>query len=143
MMQVSFYFGAADRLSAAADWLEQRLPQDAPVLVQLPDQVLAEQFDHMLWTRHALNFTPHCHADSPLADETPIVLNGDPIRSEARPCVLNLTNTIPQPHAQSQHLIEIVSLDPDERAQARERFRTYRGLGYAIESIDLSTMTPP
>lgn len=142
-MRVSFHHGATDRLEAAADWLENRSPQDATVLVQLPTEELAEQLDRMLWGRSALSFTPHCPAHSPLADDTPIIFSADHDYSGTRGCLLNLANTMPQQHANCQHLIEIISLDEDERALARERYRTYRSLGYAIESIDLSKSTPP
>ena len=40
--------------------------------------------------------------------------------------------------AASSALIEIVSLDEEDRAQARDRFRFYRDRGYEIRTHDLS-----
>ena len=38
-----------------------------------------------------------------------------------------------------QRLIEIVSLDEEDRRRARERYKFYRDRGYEIRTHDLST----
>jgi DNA polymerase-3 subunit chi len=53
--------------------------------------------------------------------------------------LLNLRAGQPQFFGRYQRLIEIVGLDDDDRARARERFRFYRDRGYEIRTHDLST----
>ena len=52
--------------------------------------------------------------------------------------LINLRAEWPPFFSRFQRLIEIVSLDEQDRGQARERFKFYRDRGYAIQSHDLS-----
>jgi len=52
--------------------------------------------------------------------------------------LLNLRPEWPPFFSRFQRLIEIVSLDEQDRADARERFRFYRDRGYEIRTHDLS-----
>ena len=52
--------------------------------------------------------------------------------------LLNLRPEWPPFFSRFQRLIEIVSLDDEDRAAARERYRFYRDRGYEIRTHDLS-----
>jgi DNA polymerase III subunit chi len=52
--------------------------------------------------------------------------------------LLNLRAEWPPFFSRFQRLIEIVSRDEEDRAQARDRFRHYRDRGYEIRTHDLS-----
>lgn len=138
MPRVTFYFGAADRLTAAADWLGRRSANAQRIVVVGSDPRQIDTLDQVLWTRSALSFTPHCRASSALAMETPIVLASDVGEVGNIACLLNLTNDLPACHDQLDELFEMISYDENERSAARNRFRAYRDLGYPIESIDLA-----
>ena len=142
MPSVQFYFGASDGLTAAADWLSRQSGDCPAICVLSSGSQLAEQLSRLLWTRSALGFTPHCLSSSPLAQETTIVICTDGMPVAARPCWLNLSGTVPQNLEQCEQLIEFVSQNEQDRAQARDRFRAYRNLGYTVESIDLSQTSP-
>ena len=52
--------------------------------------------------------------------------------------LINLRPEWPPFFSRFQRLIEIVSLDEEDRSQARARFKFYRDRGYEIKSHDLS-----
>lgn len=138
MTRISFLHGAPDRIQSAAQWLQRAWSDRQPVLVFVPDAEQAARLDRILWTQPALSFVPHCHADSPLAGETPILLTDrldDPVQEI---CLLNLSNELPPSFSRFEHLVEIVSVDDADRLPARERFKFYRDRGYAIENSDIS-----
>jgi len=136
--RISFLHGADDRIQSAARWLQQAWGERLAVLVYVPDAEQATRLDRILWTQPALSFVPHCRTDSPLANETPILLT-DQLDSPAQEsCLLNLSNELPPTFSRFEHLVEIVSTDDADRLPARERFKFYRDRGYAIDSRDIS-----
>jgi DNA polymerase-3 subunit chi len=138
---IEFLHGAPDRIQAAASWLRQAWNRRQPVLVYAPDADTAARLDRVLWTQPALSFVPHCAATSPLATETPILLAE---RLDAPPheeCVLNLSNELPPAFSRFERLVEIVSVDDEDRLPARERFKFYRNRGYTIDSRDIAGET--
>lgn len=138
MTRISFLHGAADRILAAAQWLQQAWGERRPVLVYVPDEAAAVRLDRILWTQPALSFVPHCRADSPLAGETPILLADRLDDSGREDCLLNLSDELPSAFSRFEHLVEIVSTADADRLPARERFKFYRDRGYALESRDIS-----
>ncbi|MDP1654314.1 MAG: DNA polymerase III subunit chi [Rhodocyclaceae bacterium] len=142
MTSISFLHGAGDRIQSAAQWLRQAWDRREPVLVYVPDAEQAARLDRVLWTQPALSFVPHCRADAPLADATPILLTGrldERLDNPAQDsCLLNLSNDLPPTFSRFEQLVEIISIDDADRLPARERFKFYRDRGYAIESRDIS-----
>lgn len=142
MTRISFLHGAPDRIQSAAQWLQrawaERQAAHFGVLVYVPDAEQAARLDRMLWTQPALSFVPHCHANSPLAVETPILLTDRLDAPTQESCLLNLSNELPPGFSRFEHLVEIVSTDDADRLPARERFKFYRDRGYAIENRDIS-----
>lgn len=137
MTRVTFLHGAADRIQAAAQWLHHAWARREEVLVYVPNDDQANRLDRLLWTQPQLSFLPHCRADSPLADETPILLI-DRIDSPPQDrCLLNLSNELPSTFSRFEELVEIVSTDDADRLPARERFKFYRERGYALDSRDI------
>jgi DNA polymerase-3 subunit chi len=47
---------------------------------------------------------------------------------------VNLSNEIPPGFSRFQQLIEIISIDDEDRLPGRERFRFYRERGYPLEN---------
>lgn len=138
MTRISFLHGAADRVHAASQWLQQAWGRRESVLVYVPDDEQANRLDRMLWTQPQLAFLPHCRADSPLAAETPILLTDNLDTPPQDRCLLNLSNELPPTFSRFEELIEIVSTADADRLPARERFKFYRERGYAIDSRDIS-----
>ncbi len=138
MTRIQFLHSAADRLLAAAEWLRLASESGRAVYVYAPDAAIAERLDRLLWTHPATGFIPHCLAASPLASETPIVIDGDPGASSRCACLLNLGDVVPPAFSRFEELVEIVSRDDGDRLPARERFKFYRERGYALDNRDIS-----
>ena len=138
MTEVFFYHGAADKIAAACALLGGAYAKNKPVLVYAPDSEIANGVDRMLWTQSALSFVPHCHGNSPLAGETPILItdNLDKVPQDDR--LMNLGQEVPPGFSRFHSLIEVVSQEPADRDSARERVRFYKDRGYEVRYFDLS-----
>ena len=138
MTQIDFYTHVENKLATACTLAGKAHARGLKVTVLLPHEEAAQRFDRLLWTTPALGFVPHCGPDDPLASETPVILDwrGEQFLNED--VLLNLRAEWPPSFSRFQRLIEIVSRDDEDRAQARERFRHYRDRGYEIRTHDLS-----
>ena len=138
MTQIDFYTHVDDKLKTACTLTGKAFARGLKVTVFCPDPELAQRFDRMLWMTPSIGFVPHCAPDDPLAAETPVIVDcrGESLLHEE--VLLNLRPEWPPFFSRFQRLIEIVSLDEQDRADARERFRFYRDRGYEIRTHDLS-----
>lgn len=132
MTRIHFYHGARDRIQAAAEWLAQAFAIRRHALAFVPDQDMANRLDHLLWTRGATSFIPHCRADSRLAEETPILISSGIHSPVGQQHLLNLDHAVPAEFARFEEIIEIVSTDDGDRLPARDRYRFYRERGYEL-----------
>ena len=96
-----------------------------------------ERIDQLLWTQPAIGFLPHCRTDHRLAAVTPILVDhrADPVVHEQ--VLVNLCEECPPVFSRFERVIEIVSLDEQDRELARHRFRFYRDRGYEIRDARL------
>jgi DNA polymerase-3 subunit chi len=138
MTRISFFHGAPDRLQAIAAWLGRAGSEGRQVLVYVPAGELSERLDRLLWTQPATGFIPHCRAKDRLAAETPIILASELDSPPHDGCLLNLSDEPPPGFSRFQQLIEIISVEDEDRLPGRERFRFYRERGYPLENRDIS-----
>jgi len=138
MTQIDFYTHVDDKLKTACTLAGKAFARGLKVTVFCPDPELAQRFDRLLWTAPATGFVPHCTPDDPLARETPVIVDcrGDALLHDE--VLVNLRPEWPPFFGRFQRLLEIVSRDEQDRAEARERFRFYRDRGYEIRTHDLS-----
>jgi DNA polymerase-3 subunit chi len=138
MTQIDFYTRVEDKLRTACRLAAKAFSVDLRVMVCCPDAAIAASFDRLLWTTPAISFIPHALAGDPLAPVTPIVidyLGTEPAHDQV---LLNLRPEWPPLFSRFQRLIEIVSVEDEDRRLARERFKFYRDRGYEIRTHDLS-----
>jgi DNA polymerase-3 subunit chi len=85
---------------------------------------------------------PHCFANAPAQALalSPVVLADDGLGPGGVPLgvLVNLGAAMPQAFARHPRVIEVVSLDEDDRQQARQRWKTYTARGFAIDRKDLN-----
>jgi DNA polymerase-3 subunit chi len=141
MTQIDFYTHVEDKLGTACRLAAKAYAQKLRMTVLCPDAAAAARFDRNLWTFPATGFVPHCLAHDPLASVTSIVVDCDGAGPDHDQVLLNLRPEWPPRFSRFQRLIEVVSLDEDDRRLARERYRFYRDRGYDIRSHDLSRTT--
>ncbi len=138
MTEISFFHGARDRLQAIAVWLARTASEGNKVVVYAPAGELSEHLDRLLWTHPATGFAPHCRASDPIAAETPIILASELDNIPHDGCLLNLSNEIPPGFSRFRQLVEIISVEDEDRLPGRDRFRFYRERGYPLENRDIS-----
>jgi DNA polymerase-3 subunit chi len=138
MTQIDFYTHVEDRLATACRLAAKAFAQRLRMTVLCPGADAAARLDRSLWTFTATGFVPHCLAHDPLAPVTPVVVDADGSGPDHNEVLLNLRPEWPPLFSRFQRLIEVVSLEEEDRRLARERYRFYRDRGYEIRSHDLS-----
>jgi len=138
MTQIDFYTHVGNKLQVACRLAAKAHAQGLRVAVLCPDAAIAQQFDRMLWSASPLTFVPHCAATHALAARTPVVIDHEGVAPTHDEVLLNLRSEWPPVFSRFQRLIEIVSQDDHDRAEARERYKFYRDRGYEIRTHDLS-----
>jgi DNA polymerase III subunit chi len=138
MTQIDFYTNVADKLHTACRIVAKAHSLGNRMLIYCPDAETAQRVDRALWTTPAIGFIPHCAASDALADVTPIIIDyrgEEPLQDQL---LLNLRPEWPPFFGRFERLIEIVSVDQEDRRTARERYKFYRDRGYEIRTHDLA-----
>ena len=89
--------------------------------------------DEALWTCSDHDFLPHVTADDALASQTPVILTDD--AEAALPhhqILINVSGETPAHFARFERLFEVISIDEDDLAAGRERYRQYQQRGYPL-----------
>ena len=140
MTEVAFHFNAPDKLAYACRLLRKAVAGGARVVVTAPEEAL-RRLDTLLWTFSQTDFIPHAlqpdGADS-VVMASPVVLTGQPAQAPHRQVLVNLGDAMPAGFEQFERVIEVVSLDEDDRQRARGRWKQYAGQGYDIVRHDLN-----
>jgi DNA polymerase-3 subunit chi len=142
MTRVDFYFNAANKLDVARKLGAKAYQAGQCALLFTEDDALADELDNVLWTSPALGFVPHVRCGHALAGETPVHIGSSADALRTADVLINLGQTAPACFSRFERLIEVVSLDPDDRQAARQRYRYYQERGYPLSSIDLSEHRP-
>jgi DNA polymerase-3 subunit chi len=137
MTRVEFYSSSDKKLVVACRLAADAVRNKSRVVIYAPDEEAARSFNRMLWTYQAVEFVPHCMAQHPLAQETPVVITGKDADIPHYEVILNLHSDPPPTFSRFERLIELVGDGEDERQLARTRFRLYRERGYGISHHEL------
>lgn len=139
MTEVAFHFNVPDKLGYACRLLRKAYAAGGPVGVVAPGDTLAA-LDTQLWSFSALDFIPHCRAGAPAAmlGATPIVLAENCAQLPQAEVLVHLGDQVPEGFERFARLIELVTTEDADRAQARQRWRHYADRGYQIQRHDLA-----
>ena len=144
MTEIAFHFNAPDKLAYACRLLRKAVGSGAKAVVLASADDVA-RLDTQLWTFSALEFIPHCRADSgpELLTQSPVVLATR--LSEGLPhheVLVHLGDSVPPGFETFARVIEVVSLDEADRQLARQRWKRYTELGYTLLRHDLNLREP-
>jgi DNA polymerase III subunit chi len=132
---IDFHVNVEHPVIHACRVVRKALSQQRTVLVFSRDALRLSRLDAALWTFSALDFLPHVYADSALADRTPVWLSLDAPPERARDVLLlfdeQAAPAFERWFGRFGRVIEIVSNEERDRAQARARFKAYRERGFA------------
>jgi DNA polymerase-3 subunit chi len=141
MTEIAFHFNAPDKLAYACRLLRKAVASGARVVVTGPPASL-QALDTLLWTFSPHEFVAHCRAGSPPEQlmASPVVLAAQIQGGAELPhhqVLLNLGAEVAAGYERFERTIEVVSLDEDDRQQARLRWKHYADRGYSITRHDL------
>lgn len=139
MTRIEFHFNTSERLLHTCRLLRKARAQDLRVAVVGAPATL-RQLDLQLWQFQDVSFLPHCTAESDpeVQKASPICLGADPHVWGLDDVLVNLGDDVPDGFVRFKRLIEIVSSDEHGKAQARQRWKHYKNLGFDLVQHDLS-----
>ena len=138
MTDIAFHFGAPNKLEYVGRLLRKAIARGARLTVLAPPAQV-QYLDASLWATAPTDFLVHAVDDGSAPHPMcPLVLtskvNGD-LKSHG--VLVNLTTGVPAEFALFERVIEVVSVDDDDRALARNRWKHYVQQGYEIQRHDL------
>ncbi|RZJ26370.1 MAG: DNA polymerase III subunit chi [Haliea sp.] len=140
MTEVAFHFNAPDRLHYACRLARKAVAAGRTVVITGEPGLLRE-LDVAMWTFSPLEFLPHfdaAGAGGPALARSPVVLADAPRNAPHQQVLVNLGGAVPDGFERFQRLIEVVTGEPEDRLQARARWKHYADRGYAIARHDLA-----
>lgn len=138
MTTIDFYTHCADRLEVASRLVAKAWAQHGSVRVLTDGEEGTAAFGRFLWTWPATGFLPHCRLASPLARQTPIIVDHAPEHEGLAAVLINLQRSPPSFFSRFERLAEIVGTDDADAAAARERWKFYKARGYEVRSHNLA-----
>lgn len=145
MTEVTFHFNAPDKLGHACRLLRKAVASGAKVVVT-GDSALLRELDVALWTFSQLDFVPHCLGDaSPPAvlAASPVVLAESARGAPHQHVLINLADSVPEGFERFERLIEVVTVQDEDREQGRLRWKHYADRGYAIKRENIAARDAP
>jgi DNA polymerase III subunit chi len=135
MTRIDFFFNVDSKLAKVAELAEAAFKKGRKVTIYAQHQAHAQSLEQSLWQANPTAFVPHCLANSPLACETPIVIDWQtqPLQDDI---LINLQVEQPTSFSRYLRLIEIVGLEEADKVAARLRYQFYRDRGYTLNCYD-------
>jgi len=141
--RVDFYLlrtgQAREKLLLACRIASRAYQAGKTVYIKVPDASTSDALDELLWTFDQGSFVPH-RRESDVDTEiggTPVVI-GHRAQYDSQPEVLiSLIQEVPTDYASYERIAELVGAGDDEKANARERYRYYRGKGCELFNHDI------
>lgn len=100
----------------------------------------AHRVDELLWSFEPDSFVPHNLAGEGPRGGAPVEISWQAPGSR-RPVLINLTREVPNFAGQFSTVIDFVPTDETLKQQARERFRSYRQLGFQVNNQTVASTT--
>ena len=138
MTAIDFYTHVTSPLDVVARIVQKAWLQHGSVRVLTPDAATTAELDRLLWTQSALSFIPHCKLSSPIAAQTPVIVDDALTHDGAASVLINLHPQTPPFFSRFERLAEIVASDDPATEAGRVRYRYYRERGYAMRTHDLA-----
>jgi DNA polymerase III subunit chi len=138
MTQIEFYTGVSQPVQSAHRLALKVFAAKRKLRIASPDAATTDELDRLLWTQPEEAFVPHVRLDSPLRDDTPIVLDHAATHEGAADVLISLCATPPSYFARFERLIEIVGKEDALAQTGRTRWQFYKERGYAMTHTDLS-----
>lgn len=108
------------------------------VLIACETEAQALNIDEMLWARDPDSFVPHNLSGEVTQYATPIEVSWKGKRNaQRRDVLISLQNELSDFINSFSQVIDFVPVEETEKAQARERYKQYRQLGWQLETVQV------
>lgn len=142
MKQVQFYILSQTQIgelsaqeALACDLATKAWRQGKRVLIACETEEQAFNLDEALWAREADDFVPHNLSGEVTTYATPIEISWKGKRNaQRRDVLISLQTALPDFINSFNQIIDFVPVDETEKAQARERYKQYRQLGWQLST---------
>jgi len=138
LTNVQFIFNVKDKSVLLHSLLLQNLQKKKATLVFCGDQLETKALSENLWSSSGINFLPHI-VNKPYENEM-IILSDDRI-DWMDDILINFSTSMINGFNRYLKLIELVTDDEKNKANARDRFKFYKDCGYKVNSIDEKKLT--
>lgn len=137
--QVQFYVLTQDNIyEQACDLAAKAWRLGKRVLIACETEQQAFEIDERLWAREPDSFVPHNLSGEVTQYATPIEISWKGKRNaQRRDLLISLQQAIPEYVASFTQVIEFVPIQETEKAQARERYKQYRQMGWQLSTETL------
>ena len=140
MTEIEFHANIADKIHFSCRLLRKVMRSGARAIVVGQPKILND-LDVLLWTFSATEFLPHCLQTAPdLIKEASPLLLVEQLESQGEfmpnTVLVNLGQQVPAKFEQFERLLEIASVNPDDRQAALVRWKHYKQRGYSLKRHD-------
>lgn len=106
------------------------------VLIACETEQQALNIDETLWAREPDSFVPHNLSGEITTYATPVEISWKGKRNaQRRDVLISLQQDIPDFVTSFNQVIDFVPVEESAKAQARERYKQYRQLGWQLETV--------
>lgn len=115
--------------------------QGSRILVACQDQIQAEKIDEYLWQLNSDRFVPHNLVGEGMKLGSPIEITWVGKRSNNnRQLLINLQESFPDFASMYKDIIDFVPAESKLKNLARERYITYKNLGFNLKTISIKNI---
>lgn len=134
MTRVEFFTNVPNKHAKALNLCEKALAKGRQLTLLAADEAEIQDLQAQLWNAAPTQFLANTLAENAHAGITPIVLCVQGSLLHQDDVCINLQDQTPVFFSRFRHFVELVGLDENDKAQARERFKFYRDRGYQIKT---------
>lgn len=141
MPAIAFHFNVRNPASYLPKLLRKVYAAGKRAVVLLPAESVP-LINQALWTHDEADFLPHATHSDPdwVQSRSPLLLTpqlGDVV---GRTVLINLLPQLPEGLDRFERVLELVTLQDDDRQAARLRWKHYSEAGYSIEQFDVAKL---
>lgn len=139
MTEVAFHFNVLDRTLHLCRLLRKVVGSGKRALVLLPTEHMA-QVNQTLWAFSQEDFIAHASVQDALSvqQRSAVLLADAPVDPGHTQVLINTRPEMPQGFELFERVLELVGTQDEDKASARQRWRSYSQQGYAIQQHDLA-----
>jgi DNA polymerase III subunit chi len=136
--RIEFYTGVAQPVAAAHKLSLKVFAANRKLRIVTANAEETEALDRLLWESPESDFVPHVRLDSPLRDDTPIIIDHTPSHEGVADVLISWCDEPMSFFARFERLIEIVGVEEKSALAGRRRWQFYKERGYAMTHTDLA-----